>query len=297
MLADRLRPSANHQRQNFKQMITVIGQARRLPSPPEILARLTELLADPEYKSSELVAVVSMDPAIATEVLNLANSAFYTRSSKPVTSIQKAIETIGDRPLTQLLVARSAHTLRSRGLSGYKLNGVSLWRRSLTAAVAAGWLARIADNVPWSHAYTVGLLMDIGHLAMGNALEQRMADPSAHVLVRNLDDYELHMLGIDHAELGRRLARQWKLPEVVTSGIAYHHRPADAGEHEALAYVVHGADAIVSEMYGAVEVGGVTSATDPRWIEIVGVTREQIDGAKEQISKEVDQAVQSLGRV
>jgi len=297
MLAERALPSADHQRLNFKLMLSVIGEARRLPSPPEIVARLTELLADPEYNSSELVSVVSMDPAIATEVLNLANSAFYTRSHQRVTSIQKAIETIGDRPLTQLLVARSAQALRSRGLNGYILNNVSLWRRSLTAAVTAGWLARKTKDTPWSHAYTVGLLMDIGLLAMGNTLEQKMASPSAHALVRTLDDYELHMLGIDHSELGRRLARLWKLPDVVTAGIAYHHRPAEAGAHASLAYVAHGADAIVSEMYGPLEVNGLKYAVDDTWLDVIGVRPQDIEEATVHIREEVDQAIRSLGRV
>ena len=296
MLSKRALPSPDKQKKNFQHMLAAIQSARRLPSPPEILARLTELLADPNYQTSELVSVVSMDPAMATEVLNLANSAFYSRSSaNPVTSVQKAIERIGDRPLAQLMVARSAQALRVGGMRGYKFHGVSLWRRSLTAALAASHLAKNTENTAWSHAYTVALLMDIGLLAMGNTLEQRMADPKAHVLVRHLDDYEMHMLGIDHAELGRRVARVWQLPKMITVGISCHHRPTEAGEFQELAYVVHGADAIVSDMYGAIEAGGVRSSVDRNWVDVVGVTNRDIEKLKEQLEREVETAIQSLG--
>ncbi|MEC8025226.1 MAG: HDOD domain-containing protein [Myxococcota bacterium] len=295
MLQARVRPSVEHQQNNFYRMLRVIQEARRLPSPPAIVARLTELLADPEYKSKELVSVVAMDPAIAAEVLNLANSAYFKRAAGPTGSVQKSIETIGDRQLMQLLVARAALGLRSRILTGYTLQEVSLWHRSLTVAVAAGVLARRTQHTAWSHAYTVGLLMDIGLLAMGEFIQEHITAKTVSAEAFNLDDFEVHWLGIDHAELGRRLARTWGLPPVVWQGIGYHHRPGDAGEYSNLAYVVHGADAITNEMVGPLSAGPVTAAVDPRWMQVVGIDDEEIESIKLSVEREVTAALRSLG--
>ena len=293
MLQARVLPSAERQQNNFSHMLKVIQEARKLPSPPAIVARLTELLADPEYKNSELVSVVTMDPAIAAEALNLANSALYTRASGPVETVQKAIETIGDRQLMQLLVARAAMGLRSE-LRGYNLNGTTLWRRSLTIAVAAGYLARRTKHTSWSHAYTVGLLMDIGHLAMGCFLDQRISDTDVDERVVRLDDVELHLFGLDHAELGRRLTRTWGLPPVLTQAIGFHHRPADAGVHQNLAYIVHGADALTASMYGPLTAGDTTTTVDNRWMQVAGVAPEDLDAIKEQVTAEVGRSLESL---
>ena len=39
---------------------------------------------------------------------------------------------------------------------------------------------------------------------------------------------ETEVLGVNHAELGGRIAGQWKLPERLMNGVTFHHTP-DAG--------------------------------------------------------------------
>jgi len=52
-------------------------------------------------------------------------------------------------------------------------------------------------------------------------------------------------MGTDHCEVGCQLARHWKMPESLITGIEFHHNPAGAPEEfRAMAYVIHLADTL-----------------------------------------------------
>jgi HD-like signal output (HDOD) protein len=51
------------------------------------------------------------------------------------------------------------------------------------------------------------------------------------------------LTGLDHAQLGGRIAEKWNLPPILVEAIAYHHEPARATTEPHVTYWVHLADA------------------------------------------------------
>jgi putative nucleotidyltransferase with HDIG domain len=75
--------------------------------------------------------------------------------------------------------------------------------------------------------YTAALLHDIGKVILGEFVHEAL--PKIRILVaegnRSFLEAEEEVIGINHAEVGGRIAAHWHFPEDITAAIAHHHRP------------------------------------------------------------------------
>lgn len=198
----------------------------RIPSLPDVVARLQTMLADPEVGLAELGAVVATDPPLAARVLRTANSAVYGLR-EPIQTVPRAAAVLGVGTLRNLvlqvcLVDAFAH------LAADEAAGLErLWRHSIAAALAAqrqGMRAgrRLVD--PYD-AYTCALLHDLGKLVLFEACRERYL-MVLHDSRRNgtgTFEFERERLGVTHTEVGGMLARAWSLPDEVAQAIRLHH--------------------------------------------------------------------------
>jgi HD-like signal output (HDOD) protein len=224
----------------------LIRRVGELPPMPQVAQRALALIRNPRSKMSDLADVLAMDQAMAGLVLRLANSAYYSLRS-PVATVRQAVVYLGQNAIQSLVLAASIAAYIDRPAPGYGLERGDLWKRSVGMAAAARLAVGRFGTHTAEEAYHAGLLADIGKLAF-------------EVLLRNVDtsgpewqgrpfaDLEAQHFGIDHASLGAEMARRWHLPRPLIEAIAYHHRPAQAGEGALLAAAVHIADATLTEL-------------------------------------------------
>jgi HD-like signal output (HDOD) protein len=84
-------------------------------------------------------------------------------------------------------------------------------------------------------------------------LYQYFADESRNILSRSrnsnklLYEEEQDYLGCDHAQVGKQLMEQWKLPLILENNVLYHHKPSEA-QQPIPATIVHLADIIVNSL-------------------------------------------------
>ncbi|HEX3983534.1 MAG TPA: HDOD domain-containing protein, partial [Acidisoma sp.] len=105
-----------------------------------------------------------------------------------------------------------------------------LWVHSLAVSYAATNLALRVPDVDGGFVATLGLLHDIGKMALLAQLPEQTAELRRHPqceaaispLVR-----EASLLGTDHAGLGANLAAAWQLPADLIQGIRKHHNFVD----------------------------------------------------------------------
>jgi putative nucleotidyltransferase with HDIG domain len=106
-----------------------------------------------------------------------------------------------------------------------------LWIHSLAVSNAADCLAQRLPEVDRGLVSTLGLLHDIGKLAINsyfpNAAAQLHLAPADRPDESFLDR-ERRVLGADHAEIGALLAAHWKLPSDLVEAIRWHHAPLQA---------------------------------------------------------------------
>ncbi|MEJ2639168.1 MAG: GGDEF domain-containing protein [Desulfosarcinaceae bacterium] len=167
---------------------------------------------------------------MSAEVLKVINSPFFGLPHK-ITTVFHAVNLMGSQAVKNLALGFSLIRHLRSGTPGATTSEDfdygAFWKRSLVTGVAARALARRQVPEFSEDAFFLGLLHDIGMLALSQAI------PDQYILVRqemaagglHAHTAERQVLGFDHAHLGAYLASQWGLPPSFSVPILRHHQP------------------------------------------------------------------------
>lgn len=202
----------------------LVKGAGELVTLPDVFVRINQLVEDPDSTTADIAKAVSQDPAFTVRLLRIANSPFYGFSST-IETVSRAVTLIGTSQVRNLALSTSvARTFA--GLPNELVSMENFWHHSLYCALIARILAR-RMGMDAEALFTAGLLHDIGELVIFNRLPEQAKEALLLVLdsADELPVYqaERQTLGFDHAAVGGELARQWRLPPMLTECIAYHH--------------------------------------------------------------------------
>jgi len=219
---------------------TVIARVCELPALSAVVMELIQSLGDDDLSADQLAKKISNDQALAAKTLRLANSSFYGMS-RQVTSITDATAILGLRTLRSVAMAAGlAGSFPATASGGFDFK--AFWRHSIGTALCARALATAVRREE-EIAFTLGLLHDIGRLALVTAFPQQFAKTLAHQRANDLLplDAERSVLGTDHAAVGGMIAEHWRFSPAIVQAIAHHHAPTD-GDEASLADLLHVAD-------------------------------------------------------
>lgn len=195
----------------------------RLPPFPQVAIRVLQQANNENVQLHDLCALISTDPAFASEVLTIANSILYAPRF-PASSILQAVAVLGANHLQGMCL-----TVGVRAYLGKTLNQPAmrrLWRHNLACALIAEQIASLG-LLDKDIAYSSGILHDVGRFALAviqpgdyAALLETHRGPASSMLAG-----ERELFGWDHCEAGEHLIADWKLPSDFSSVVAEHHRP------------------------------------------------------------------------
>lgn len=228
-----VRPRAAVDRERVTSVFAPIRQGlAEVPPLPHVVRELMRELSDPSSNARSVARIAASDPALAASLIRTVNSAALGVRRK-VTSVAEAVSYLGYSLVRSLVVRmRLQQVMPTRpGQAAY--DAEDLWVHSLAVAYAAEALADRCPGVDKAFVCTLGLLHDIGKLAINSyfpasAAEIRTTCPDHPG--ESFLDRERRILGADHAEIGAMLATHWKLPADLVEAIRWHHSPADAPE-------------------------------------------------------------------
>jgi putative nucleotidyltransferase with HDIG domain len=260
-------------------------------SPPILYYQLREKLDDPNTSFDDLAAIIKTDPAMSARLLKIVNSAFYGFAEK-VDTLTHALNIIGTEQLTDLALA-AIITSKFEGIPRDLINMETFWMHSIGCGIAARKIAKHMSGMEPEKMYLGGMLHDIGSLI----LFKESPEDAKKILLRckesgeSLFKVEKEVLGYDHAEVGALLLAEWKLSERLVEMVKYHHQPAKARDYLKETCIISRADALVYEMkIGTSGESGVPEL-DPRVLEIIPISDEEINALKEEIAAQVDDTV------
>jgi len=190
----------------------------------EVARRVLDQVADEDFEVGSLQDIIEQDPALATKVLRLANSAAF-RPREACASIKQAIMVLGSRTLSEVATSLSMMSMFT------DLSGIGHTVRNhcaSTGALVRALALHRANTGP--NSYIVGLLHDFGKLLL------LQAQPATYLKIHGnqiADADTIHLrerevLGFDHAVLGAHILSKWGLPDPVPKVVAWHHQPARA---------------------------------------------------------------------
>ncbi|MBE9544263.1 MAG: HDOD domain-containing protein [Proteobacteria bacterium] len=240
---------------------------------PQVALKILRLIDNKEYEIKALAEEIRKDQVISARTIKLCNSVAFAGGNK-VESLDQALVLLGLRLLVKLVISVSVNEFFSHSGLGYSLCKGGLYHHAIGTAIIAEKLADHTGSVEPGLAYTAGLLHDIGKVV----LDQSIA--SAYPLFyrklfeekHNFSEVEKEILGIDHTQVGSKLARKWSFPESLCDIIRNHHEPENAARHLELAHVVYLADLLMSRFHSGLELERLNTQALASRMETIGLS-------------------------
>ena len=221
------------------EIASIFRTAETLPTLPGVVRRLTLMADTGTATTEELARLVNTDQVLAGKVLKLVNSVLFGFSGR-IATVSGAIILLGVNVVKSLAVSSAVFEIMEKHVLG-------LWTHSMGVAAAANVLATHLHLPDAEEISTAGLLHDIGKVVvkLNFPEETDRLNGLAESLGITMVEAERQHLGVDHAEIGGRVARHWRLPDRLVEPIAFHHDVSCSVTHRQRTAVIHLADILI----------------------------------------------------
>jgi HD-like signal output (HDOD) protein/DNA-binding response OmpR family regulator len=198
-----------------------------------VVMQVIKMAASPTTDLSELGAVIARDSFLSARVLQVANSAAFTTSSKTIFDIHDALRQIGCATVRDIAAAMGVFDAVPPR-PGAAFDPVRSWQHSLTVAHLCQHLASASQPDQAGIAYLVGLCHDLGEVLLHTYFEKEFAIiRTRHIQSGTpLPELERKMLGVRRSELADLLLTHLGLPPAIRTPIEQFHQYTPASRAE-----------------------------------------------------------------
>ena len=205
---------------------SILKAVDMLPAFPATILKVSELLRNDDYTVADVVNVIKFDQAIAANILKISNSAYFNARQK-IKTIHDAVVYLGQQQLIRAVQTAGISKIYKKGGKGYASHSKDFWEHAVAVALMSQILSRKIQGKEDQVLYTAALLHDVGKIIMGEyvhvAFEKIMDRVKSNQ--SSFLEAEEEVIGINHADLGGRIAAHWNFPSEIRDAITYHHRP------------------------------------------------------------------------
>jgi putative nucleotidyltransferase with HDIG domain len=240
-----------------KRLEQKISDLEQLPSLPDIVSKVINMVNDPNVDFKKVAEEISKDQAITASILKLCNSAYFSKGHE-IASLDRAIVTLGIKEVKDIIVVATTKQVLNKPIIGYDLALGELWKHNLAVAMLAKKIAvakkerMLADTV-----FTGGIIHDVGKTVLALFVANTFKEILEIVVEKQIDfqQAEHEIMGFDHQEIGEKILEKWKFPDVLKAIVRYHHIPDQAPEpFKKEVAIVHVANVLC--MMAGVGIGG-----------------------------------------
>jgi HD-like signal output (HDOD) protein len=213
-----------------------------LPTMPDVAHELIRSLNEDDVPLNELRDAIARDPALAVQLLRLANSAHYGAHQK-VGTIDEAIARVGVNQVRALALA-SCFNDAFPVVPG--LDREAFWRASQTNGGLSQWLAN-GVGTDSEQAWLTGFMVRLGELLMG------LKSPSCVMEFERQPQApgerwqrEAAVMGLTEGQVSAELARCWNFPDNMIQALDAAADPMAAQPFSRLGAVLHVAELLAA---------------------------------------------------
>ncbi len=273
------------------QLNKIRERIRDLPTLPIVAINILQHTNNPKASALQIGGMIRQDPALASRVLKMANSAFYGFPGK-ISTISRAVTMLGFDDVRNIVLASSVFEMFPARKTDADFDPEGFWMHSIGCAVTSRVIGKKMGMENLEEVFICGLLHDIGKLVLHKYYKKDFSGvlhliKEQEILMR---DGEQELLGLDHAEVGGKLAWKWNLPKIIRVAIRFHHNPPLAHESKTIAAIVHSSDILCR----AIRIGNAGDRKIPcinkdAW-KLLGLNKQVIRRLFSEIEKEVARA-------
>ncbi len=234
----------------------IIQSIESLPTIPEAALKISRLADNENTTVQEIVSVINEDPAIASQLLKVANSPFYGFLGE-VSNIDHAVALLGFREIKSVALASAILSNHFSGSRVVDKQLKQLWKHSTLTGFVARLLGDQLGDPDIASLFLAGLIHDLGSIIIIRYMQEEYK-----ILLAQIDSnggdvsaLEKKILGASHSEIGALALKKWKFPPKLISSTLYHHQPWRDQGFTSLSTMIHYADALV-RMLGVVPYAG-----------------------------------------
>jgi HD-like signal output (HDOD) protein len=186
------------------------NEPKFMPRRPLLIPELMRLVADPDASRRQMSALVARDPALAADVLRMANSALYRTGPTAVESIDRAVAVLGTDGMRSAIAAALLQPVFRTPAGAFARFPALIWDHAFISGLAAESCAALLENEDPFAAQLLALLTGLGHIVVFRATTERYAaepelEPSAAAVAR--------LLELQGAAIARRIAAEWDVSD------------------------------------------------------------------------------------
>ena len=203
--------------QEMEKVINSVG----IPPRPTMLIELDAEIKKDEPSYRKIEQMVSSDVGLSATLLKTVNSPFFGLRSK-ATTISQAVSVLGLSTLARTITGLK---LRQVFAKAGQVDMENFWDVSAKVAMMTSHIAEQLPGMNRDEAYTFGLFQNCGI----PILMQRFPDYkktfglAERSMDRKLTEIEDERYHTNHATVGYLLAKNWNLPNTLSSAIRFHH--------------------------------------------------------------------------
>jgi len=184
----------------------------RLPSFPDIAARVQHVLEDTRAAPAQVAQVVGSDAALAARVLRLANSAFLNPSARQITDLQQAVTRLGHQLVRCTAVSFALQQMKlGAGEAELRPQLKELWRKGTLVASIAYVLARETQAATPDEALVTGLMHNIGRLYITVNAPRAATAANHEAWAAVVNDW--------HPKIASSILKHWKFPPAIIAAV------------------------------------------------------------------------------
>jgi len=206
---------------------TLLDEVVTLPSMPTALEQVTRLMNDPNSSLSDVAKAISGDPSISLKTLRLVNSAYYGLGQE-VKTVDHAVVLLGGKVVKNLVLSATVFDAIEGAAERFILHtvGCGVAMRSLYKQPALAACLESADE-----GFVFGLLHEIGRVLLAEYLPDECNEIGL-LVEGGMPTYlaERQIIGVDHAEVGAKLAERWRLSDHIIGALAGQYEIARCDE-------------------------------------------------------------------
>lgn len=227
-------------------ILAVAERVKSIPSLPEVVTKVIQLVQDEKSSSSILSKVISQDVGLTTRVLRLVNSSYYG-FSRQIGTIQEAITILGFTTIRGLILSSGIYRMFAPKAGNKSVFDYSkFWKHNLLTAIGAKFLSDLLFYEKKDDVFSAAILHDLGKVILARYDSQNY-DRVYALTLGNFDSkktmkFEEEFCKTNHCKIAHLVATSWNLPEMISDVILYHHTPQMSENFELPCIIVYVAD-------------------------------------------------------
>ncbi len=193
--------------------IELSGGKVDIPSFPDIVARVRQVLSDEFVSSKQIVRVVSAEPALAGKLLLIANSVALNPGGVRIIELKSAITRIGLNMVRSASLSFAMEQMRkSESLAELRAPMTELWERSVLVAAMSYVVAKRFTNVNPDTALLAGLMHGMGKLYI-------LTRASQFPLLFNDQPTYKQIVRDWHASIAKAILENWEINDDIVAAV------------------------------------------------------------------------------